>query len=247
MSTTTERIKDTVMNLGEVPLILQQYREEIKAREIDLTNINNEIKEIELNTEKINTEIELREAELLTQAKAKYEELGTEIEAAKVRRDAVRSTLADRQSILRELGDETIVEVVTKEESNFDNSDHNNDQVEKVVTGTNVTTVLINGYTFMIEEPLKGNTLTNIIKQLKKIDKVEARTILDTVLINYLTDTRYQRIVRVVGLDVVEEVIESTTKVDGVYPISSTCSENSKEFYSTREDRIYDAEGNELF
>lgn len=226
-----EEIMETITT--ETVMNLQQYREANKAREIDLTNINNETTEVEMEIEKVNTEIELREAELLEAVKAKYEELEADIKAAKVRRDAAKSVLSDRQSVLKELGEVPSTlgegEVPITEEVIVD---LDSDEEEE----NSITTVLINGYTFMLEEPLKGRTLTNIISQLKRVEKEEARSILDTVLINYLTDKRYQRLVKQVGLD--EEVTESTTKVDGVYPCFNS---------STREDRIYDEEGNLLF
>ena len=104
--------------------------------------------------------------------------------------------------------------------------------------GFKATTLNIGGNYILIEKPINSYQIGQIGKALKTIDREAALDIINNTLLDYLSDKQYQALKKRLGLEdiVVEEgPKESTAKVDGVYPCSTT-----------KDETHYDKNGEEL-
>ena len=247
------------------PTPLELYTKGIEQREELITDIDQEITEVNLNIEEADKEIEARQETLLAEARSKYEALGVELAEKRNTLEAAKAVLSDKQAVLKELRGNTTTEEVyleedeveavpvseDEEETIIDTPEESSIEVEKSVPisaqnktkeeGFIATTLNIGGNYIIIEKPINSYQIGQIGKALKTIDREAALDIINNTLLDYLSDKQYQALKKRLGLEdiVVEEgPKESTAKVDGVYPCSTTSDDN----------RIYDPEtGEELF
>ena len=142
LQTTGEEIMSTNTNLqtqGELdmqttkPTNLELYTKGIKQREELITDIDQEITEVNLNIEEADKEIEARQETLLAEARSKYEALGVELAEKRNTLEAAKAVLSDKQAVLKELRGNTTTEEVYLEEDEVEAVPVSEDEEETII------------------------------------------------------------------------------------------------------------------